>query len=40
MLYFGLIIDSTMFDLKWNVGTPEKAYNIDSDYEIMGYCMI
>lgn len=40
MLYFGLIIDSTMFDLKCNVGTPEKAYNIDSDYEIMGYCMI
>lgn len=40
MLYFGLIIDTTMFDLNWRVNSPSKEYIIDDNYEIMGYCSI
>ena len=40
MLYFGLIIDTTMFDLKWNIGNIDKDYNIANDYELVGYCSI
>lgn len=40
MLYFGLIIDTTMFDLKWSIGSIDKDYNIADDYEVVGYCSI
>lgn len=40
MLYFGLIIDTTMFDLKWSIGNLNKDYKIPDNYEIMGYCSI
>lgn len=40
MLYFGLIVDTTMFDLQWNVGSIDKDYKIPDDYEIVGYCSI
>lgn len=40
MLYFGLIIDTTMFDLNWRFDSPSKEYIIDDNYEIMGYCSI
>lgn len=40
MLYFGLIIDTTMFDSKWSVGNINKDYKIPSDYDIVGYCNI
>lgn len=40
MLYFSLIIDTTMFDLTWNVGSLDKDYKIPSNYKIVGYCNI
>ena len=40
MLYFGVIIDTTMFDLKWSLERIDKDYKIPSDYEIVGYCNI
>ncbi len=40
MLYFGLIIDTTLFDLKWNLDKIDKDYNIPEDYEVIGYCSI
>lgn len=40
MLYFSLIIDTTMFDLKWHVGSIEQDYKIPKDYKIVGYCNI
>ena len=40
MLYFGLIIDTTLFDLKWNIDNTDKDYKIPDDYEIIGYCSI
>lgn len=40
MLYFSLILDTTMLDLQWNVGSVDKDYKIPDDYEIVGYCSI
>ena len=40
MLYFGLIVDITMFDSKWSVDEINKDYKIPSDYDIVGYCNI
>ena len=40
MLYFSLIIDTTMFDLKWHVGNENKDYKVPNDYKIVGYCNI
>lgn len=40
MLYFGLIIDTTLFDLKWNLDKIDKDYNIPEDYKVIGYCSI
>ena len=40
MLYFNLIIDSTMFDLKWHVGNINNDYKVPNDYKIVGYCNI
>jgi nitroreductase len=39
MLYFEAIIDSTLFDMKWNFGKSEKNYEVPSEYEIVGYCI-
>ncbi len=39
MLYFEAIIDSTLFDMKWNLGKTEKNYEVPADYEIIGYCI-
>jgi len=39
MLYFKLIVDSTLFNLEWNFGKPDKDYEIPSDYEIVAYCI-
>jgi nitroreductase len=40
MLYFESIIDNTLFDVTWNLGKPEKAYNIPAEFLIVGYCKI
>lgn len=40
MLYFNLIIDATIFDLKWHVGNIKKDYKIPENYKIVGYCNI
>lgn len=40
MLYFELIVDSTLFDLKWKLSLPEKDYKIPNDYKIIAYCNI
>ncbi|MCC0644554.1 MULTISPECIES: nitroreductase family protein [unclassified Clostridioides] len=40
MLYFATIISATMFELKWNLGTPDKDYKIPEEYKIVGYCNI
>lgn len=40
MLYFSLIIDMTMFDLKWTLGNVDKDYKIPEEYKIVGYCNI
>jgi hypothetical protein len=39
MLYFEAIIDSTLFDMKWNLGKTEKDYEVPADYKIVGYCI-
>jgi nitroreductase len=39
MLYFEAIIDSTLFDMKWNLGNTEKDYDVPADYKIVGYCI-
>jgi len=39
MLYFKLMVDSTLFNLEWKFGKPDKDYEIPSDYEIVAYCM-
>lgn len=39
MLYFEAIIDSTLFDMKWNLGKTEKDYEVPNDYKIVGYCI-
>ncbi|NYB73307.1 nitroreductase family protein [Sedimentibacter hydroxybenzoicus DSM 7310] len=39
MLYFKLIVDSTLFNLEWKFGNPDKDYEISSDYEIVAYCI-
>lgn len=40
MLFFESIIDATLIDVKWNMGKPEKEYNVPNDYSIVGYCNI
>jgi len=40
MLYFESIIDNTLFDVTWNLGKPEKVYNVPDDFLIVGYCNI
>ncbi|WP_338691028.1 hypothetical protein QJR36_07305 [Paraclostridium sordellii] len=40
MLYFSLIIDTTMFNLKWTLENGNGNYDVPTDYEIIGYCNI
>ncbi|CEN78129.1 nitroreductase family protein [Paraclostridium sordellii] len=40
MLYFSLIIDTTMFNLKWTLENGNGNYYVPTDYEIIGYCNI
>lgn len=40
MLYFSLIVDTTMFDLRWNLENIDKDYKIPDEYEFVGYCSI
>ncbi len=39
MLYFQIIIDSTLFKMNWKFGKTEKKYEIPSDYNIVAYCI-
>lgn len=40
MLYFGLIIDTTILDSKWSLDNINKDYKIPEDYEVIGSCSI
>ncbi len=40
MLYFDLITSSTLTNVDWVMGKPEKEYKIPDDFEIMGYVKI
>ncbi|CCY48193.1 MULTISPECIES: nitroreductase family protein [Peptostreptococcus] len=40
MLYFGVILDVTMFDSKWGFDNLDKDYKIPSNYKVVGYCNI
>lgn len=40
MLYFEMIVSTTLFDLRWKFEKPEKNYNIPKEYMIMAYCNI
>ena len=40
MLYFGVILDVTMFDSKWGFDEVKEDYSIPSNYKIVGYCNI
>lgn len=40
MLYFGVILDVTMFDSKWGFDKLDKDYKIPADYTVVGYCNI
>lgn len=40
MLYFGLILDITMFDSKWGFEDLNKEYGVPEDFVVVGYCNI
>ena len=40
LLYFSIVIDTTLFDLQWTLGEIENTYNIPDDYKIVGYCNV
>lgn len=40
MLYFESIVDSTLFDIGWSMGKPDKHFDIPDDYTIVGYSNI
>lgn len=40
MLYFESIVDSTLFDIEWIIGKPDKRFDIPNDYTIVGYSNI
>lgn len=40
MLYFDIVISNTIYDLKWNLGKPEKEYEIPDDFKIVSWCRI
>ncbi len=39
MLYYELIVDSTLFNMDWKFGRTENDYEIPSDYSIVAYCI-
>lgn len=39
MLYFATIISSTMFEINWNLTSPQKDYKIPNEYKIVAYCI-
>lgn len=40
MLYFKAIIESTLYDITWKFGKPDKDYGVPDDYKIVGYCIV
>ncbi|MGM9530799.1 GTP-binding protein, partial [Intestinibacter sp.] len=40
LLYFSIVIDTTLFDLHWTLGEIENTYNVPDDYKIVGYCNV
>ncbi|HCS10802.1 MAG TPA: nitroreductase, partial [Clostridiales bacterium] len=40
MLYFEAIIESTLYDITWKFGKPEKDYKVPCDYKIAAYCIV
>lgn len=40
LLYFSIVIDTTLFDLQWTLGEIENTYNVPDDYKIVGYCNV
>lgn len=40
MLFFQLMVSSTLFDLKWNLEQPVDFLQIPKEFEIIAYCML
>ena len=40
MLYFKAIIESTLYNIKWNFTKPKKDYQVPDDYKIVAYCIV
>lgn len=40
MLYFNAIIESTLYDITWKFGKPEKDYGVPDDYRIVAHCIV
>ncbi|HOK48886.1 MAG TPA: nitroreductase family protein [Sedimentibacter sp.] len=40
MLYFDAIMESTLTDISWKFGKPEKDYKVPDDYKIVAYCVV
>ena len=40
MLFFQLIVSTTLFDLRWNLGKPVDFLQIPKEFEIIAYCMV
>jgi len=40
MLYFDAIIGSTLYDVSWKFGKPEKDYGVPDDYKTAAYCIV
>lgn len=40
MLYFNAIIESTLYDITWKFGKPEKDYGVPDDYKTVAYCVV
>ena len=40
MLYFDAIIESTLYDIRWKFGKPDKDYKVPEDYKIVAHCIV
>lgn len=40
MLYFDLIVNNSIKDTNWQLGKPDKEYNVPDDFLIVGSCSI
>lgn len=40
MLYFDAIIESTLYDITWKFGKPDKDYKVPEDYKIVAHCIV